>query len=441
MGQESTAHVAAQDAESTPLSAFPPASPTGTPPSIMRKFLESGADFQWPDQVGKCSGSHCVLNDTQIPLKWIRRISDTKGASIDVYEGDPRYVFKEAFVVKTIRGSNDISSRTRAANEVGSMRDLRHPHVAALLGTFLYLERLSILMYPAACCDLHQFLKKVSRELKHSHGNLSNVSHSPASTDSAHSASGPVAGKKGEFPSHDSEQGYPLNLDLMKSIDLLRRCFVCLSQALSYIHQSDVRHKDIKPANILMDSSGSVILTDFGISRRFAKSSSHVTNDRWEWTRKYASPEIMKGKKVPRGDPSDVFSLGRVFLEMMTPILGKGQDEFRAFYGGDAYFGDLEKVQQWIGVLEGSKQPTATSTIDASPTNENIESHNFMPNLDQGVMAGLDTIRWMLSEDPSKRPISKGLWTGFQAVSPLICDDCDERNESRWRPSIRDISV
>lgn len=410
----------------------------GKPVSIMRKFLESGVEFKWPDQVGQCSGSHCVLNDPKIPLEWKRRISDTKRASIDVYEGGPNYVFKEAFVVKTIRGSDHISSRTRAAKEVANMKDLRHPHVAALLGTYLHSSRLSILIYPAARCDLHQFLKKTSNELKTLHGNLSDESHSPASTNSAHSASSPVLRSRGELASHNHED-YPLNLNFAESSDHLRGYFVCLSQALSYIHESDVRHKDVKPANVLIDSSGSVILTDFGISRRFAKSASHVTNDKWEWTRKYASPEIMKGKKVPRDDPSDVFSLGCVFLEMATLILGKDLDAFCTFYGkdGDAYFGNLEKVHQWIGLLEGSKQLADTSTLDASLINENVESHDFMTDIGQPMMDSLATISRMLNENPSSRPISKGLSKGFQSLSPRICDDCDERNESRWRPSIR----
>ncbi len=420
--------------ESPPPSSFAPDPPPRKPVSIMRRFLESGVDFKWPDNVGECSGTHCVLKDSRIPLEWQRRISDTKAASIDVYKGGRDYLFKEAFVVKTIRGSDDISSRTRAAKEVENMKDLRHPHVAALLGTYLHLTRLSILIYPAARCDLHQFLKNISKELKPFCGNLPD---SPVSTESA--GTDPRPRSRGELPSHNYEEDFPLNLALAEKVDHLRRYFVCLSQALNYIHESDVRHKDVKPANVLIDSSGSVILTDFGISRRFAKSTSHVTNDRWECTKKYASPELMKGKKVPRDDPSDVFSLGCVFLEMATLILGKDHDDFRAFIGTneDAYCSKLERVHQWIGNLEGSKQPAQTSTLDASLVRENVESHDFMPRIDHGMMDCLATIRQMLNENPSNRPRAKGLWKGFQSLSPRICDDCDERNETRWRPSIR----
>ena len=418
----------------------PPSPLAEKPVSVMRKYLESGVDFTWPEHVGQRAGSHCILNGTQIPLEWERRISDTPGASIDVYRGGPKYEFKEAFVVKTIRGRDDISSRSKAAQEVENMKDLRHPHVAALLGTFWHSSRLSILIYPAARCDLRHFLRKISNQLKYSRGTFFEESHTPDSTESAHSAFSPIARVRADSSSLNCEEDYPLNLALTTSTDHLRRYFVCLCQALKYIHESDVRHKDIKPANVLIDSSGSVILTDFGISRRFAKSTSHVTNDKWEWTKKYASPEIMQGKQVPRDDPSDVFSLGCVFLEMITLISGWNQEEFRNFYhgnGGDAYFCNLEKVHQWIGILEGSKQPADTLTPDALLINENIESHDFLPDRDQGMMESLHTVRRMLNENPLNRPNAKVLWKGFQSLSSHICGDCDERNETRWKPSIK----
>ena len=450
MSEDITNNQEPRGVESPPRSFVPATSLTGKPVSVMRKFLESGVDFSWPDHVGRCSGNHCVFNNA-IELDWIRRIPTTSKALIDVYRGRPNYIFQEAFVVKTILDSDPISNnKTRAAREVENMKDLRHPHVAALLGTYLHLDRLSILIFPAARCDLEQFLASVSKELKslcgeHLHHSSdsddpSDGSHSPGSTISADDPLVPASKSRDEASSHNYKNAYPLNLSFPEKIDHLRRYFVCLSQALNYIHESDVRHKDVKPANVLIDSSGSVILTDFGISRRFPKSTSHVTNDKWDLTRKYASPEIMKGKKVPRGDPSDVFSLGCVFLEMVTLILKKDLDDFCAFYSrdrDDAYYCHLAEVHQWIDNLEGLERPTNTSTFDVSLTQESVEGLDCMPDLDQPMMGCLATIRRMLIENPSNRPADRGLWIGFQSLSPHVCDDCDERNENRWKPNIR----
>ena len=255
--------------------------------SVMRRYLESGVDFTWPPDCGDTQGNHCNLQGRScIPLSWIKRISDKK-ASIDIYRGDVRFAFKEAFVVKTIRDSSYIKSRTKARHEVDTMRDLRHPHVAALLGTFFYLDRLSILIFPAACCDLHQYLQSLSKELaevqqEKSHLaevlSLSEGTHTPDSTTSSarnrHISSNAAATLSREALTNASDlydYNWPLKLPYLKKLETLRGYFVCLAQALHYIHGSDVRHKDIKPENILIDSSGSVIITDFGISRTFPK--------------------------------------------------------------------------------------------------------------------------------------------------------------------------
>ena len=102
---------------------------------------------------------------------------------------------------------------------------------------------------------------------------------------------------------------------------MIKIYFVCLSQALAYIHKEGVRHKDIKPSNILVDESGSAAVTDFGISKHFAANISHDTHENRDFDPKYVSPEMYDD--LPRGDLSDVFSLGCVFLEMATLLLGK----------------------------------------------------------------------------------------------------------------------
>ncbi|KAL8639536.1 MAG: hypothetical protein Q9228_003439 [Teloschistes exilis] len=227
-------------------------------------------------------------------------------------------------------------------------------------------------------------------------------------------------------------------------MDSLRRYFVCLSRALNYLHESDIRHKDIKPANVLLDSSNNVVLTDFGISRRFPKKSSHLTSDRWEWTHKYASPEIMKGKKVPRDDSSDIFSLGCVFLEMATLILGRDLDWMFNYYTTrvndsgieDAYHCNLEKIYGWIVCLQQPQDAGFRSASD--PSDEQIDGQNILPDRDAGMMEGLAAIRQMLDIKPSERPTTQGLWSFFQNVSPRKCRDCDPRlPDEIWRPTTR----
>ena len=68
--------------------------------------------------------------------------------------------------------------------------------------------------------------------------------------------------------------GEPLNRLLGQPMDLTRflRCAVGLAAALGKLHQQGLIHKDIKPANILVNSAtGAIWLTGFGIASRLPR--------------------------------------------------------------------------------------------------------------------------------------------------------------------------
>ncbi len=88
-----------------------------------------------------------------------------------------------------------------------------------------------------------------------------------------------------------------------------------ICDAIGYSHSTGLIHRDIKPQNILMDRSGRVKVTDFGI----AKSTNAVTLTEAGITLgtvHYFSPEQAKGQPVlPQ---SDIYSIGIVLFEMLT---------------------------------------------------------------------------------------------------------------------------
>ena len=416
--------------------------------SVMRGFLESDDDFQWPEDSGNCSGNHCDIVGS-IPLKWKRYISDTKNASIDLYEAGPAFRFQKPFVVKQIRGPDTQKATNMTANEVKNMKDLRHPHITALLATFTHQARLHILIFPAARCDLHQFMTRMSKSLgkgrltSHSDGTITVDSETTSSRHPGYSKFSSVSQHRGNELREVQSEPWPL-ITVDKQKDMLRRYFVCLSEALSYLHGSDVRHKDIKPENILIDESGSVILTDFGISRRFEKHTPHATNDEWKFTRKYASPEMMKDSNAFRDDPSDVFSLGCVFLEMATLVLNNNLENLTDYCATivnessreEAYYRNLGKVHSWIDSLTKSHGFTSLREPIRPGEINNVEDSHAGRDID--MAAALVDIQQMLDENPSNRPVSKGLWQGFQYISAIRCRDCDPRQpQDIWRPSVK----
>ncbi|MFG3009578.1 protein kinase [Streptomyces cinerochromogenes] len=91
-----------------------------------------------------------------------------------------------------------------------------------------------------------------------------------------------------------------------------------LARALAHAHDAGIVHRDVKPSNIILDTSGRPHLTDFGISR-LLDATTRTTTGTLVGTAAYLSPEQVLGRPV--GPPADVYALGLVLLECLTSRL------------------------------------------------------------------------------------------------------------------------
>ncbi|MGW0038123.1 Stk1 family PASTA domain-containing Ser/Thr kinase [Gordonia sp. NPDC003376] len=90
-----------------------------------------------------------------------------------------------------------------------------------------------------------------------------------------------------------------------------------VAAAMDFSHRNGIVHRDMKPANVMIDTSGAVKVMDFGIARAMNDSTSTMTQTSAVMgTAQYLSPEQARGIKV---DPrSDIYSMGCVLFELLT---------------------------------------------------------------------------------------------------------------------------
>ena len=156
--------------------------------------------------------------------------------------------------------------------------------------------------------------------------------------------------------------------DHTSSFDTLRTFFGCLSSALSYLHFRRVRHRDVKPENILVKGSN-VYLTDFGISLDWENLSRGTTTADAGRTPLYCAPEVAEyGQK--RNESSDIWSLGCVFLEMSTVLKCKDIAEMRQHFmdssGSRLFYQNVRAIGTWIKLLSSMGEVVDNVTLEWS---------------------------------------------------------------------------
>jgi serine/threonine protein kinase len=116
--------------------------------------------------------------------------------------------------------------------------------------------------------------------------------------------------------------GEPLDRSLGRPLDVSHflRIAIPLAAALRHVHERGLVHKDIKPANILVDpASGGVWLTGFGIASRLPRERQAPTPPEViAGTLAYMAPEQTGRMNRSVDTRSDLYALGVTFYEMVT---------------------------------------------------------------------------------------------------------------------------
>jgi PAS domain S-box-containing protein len=111
----------------------------------------------------------------------------------------------------------------------------------------------------------------------------------------------------------EQHQGQPLELTLFL------RIAIGLATALGQVHRHGLIHKDIKPANVLVDDAGKVWLTGFGIASQLPRErQAPAPPEIIAGTLAYMAPEQTGRMNRSIDTRSDLYSLGATFYQMLT---------------------------------------------------------------------------------------------------------------------------
>ncbi len=153
---------------------------------------------------------------------------------------------------------------------------------------------------------------------------------------------------EGQDLKHHLDRGITYTLD--QTLRIMRD----LLAALAYAHAQNVVHRDVKPANLLIEADGRVKLTDFGVARIQDSGDATLTRGGMVGTLKYMSPEQVQGQPVDAR--SDLFAAGVVLYQLLTA---------RQPFAGD---GEFALIAQIVGVdppAPSTLQPALPEAIDA----------------------------------------------------------------------------
>ncbi|OAK98051.1 MAP kinase-like protein [Phaeosphaeriaceae sp. SRC1lsM3a] len=152
-------------------------------------------------------------------------------------------------------------------------------------------------------------------------------------------------------------------------------------QGLSYLHSSDIIHRDIKGANILVDNKGSVKISDFGISKRIEASTlggskKGAQRVSLQGSVFWMAPEVVRQTAYTR--KADIWSLGCLVVEMFTgshphPNCTQLQAIFKIGGSGDASptipenaGDDARAFLAQTFLIDHEKRPSADALLDSA---------------------------------------------------------------------------
>ena len=352
-------------------------------------------------------GDHLEIPDVEpLPLEHIVKYGDGSYGTVS----KTRHAFTSMYYAR--KEQTDGNNHLR--REIARLKRLSHRHIVQFVKSYQRGNKYGILLKPAATTDLQKLLRRYERN------------------------------------GFDYTYNTDRRRDRVTLKPIILTAFGCLSRGLAQVHGCNIRHKDIKPSNILYQKAFAnepprFLWADFGLAYDFNNDPRYSkTRGMSRYSPRYAAPEIMEEiearksrgnfdpdisetdndllspepnnaqlSSIGHGRKSDIYSFGIVFLEILSYLNAEGPEHQTTVPG------DFEAcVPIWKNITATQKwaQTQAQELSSKNPKNPLI----FLFRLGSQ----------MISYDPEARPsITEIVSRLKKASSAYFCITCQREPE------------
>lgn len=168
--------------------------------------------------------------------------------------------------------------------------------------------------------------------------------------------------------------------------------------ALDDVHKIGIWHLDLKPANILQDKLGKILLIDFGASKQISSDEGYTsTTTSMSYTRGYAPTEQIEQRLDNIGPWTDFYALGATLYYLLTrnepPTVSQLLDS-DAFVFPQLISGRMQSLIRWMMQPNRRKRPQSVTEIRDFLKNEeiNIESNKAEESSEDTILGNAQIV-------------------------------------------------
>lgn len=206
-----------------------------------------------------------------------------------------------------------------------------------------------------------------------------------------------------------------------------------VASALTYAHEQGIVHRDVKPVNVLMDSDGRAVLSDFGIAKMLSGTEGLTRAGAGVGTPEYMSPEQCRGGSVDAR--TDIYALGVMLFEMLTGHTPFEADNYTALAHAHIYE-PVPAPSRLNPRISPAVQSVVLKALAKDPAYRFQQATEMAVALEQAVAAQVPVAPLAVqqrSAGPAPTPPGYGAPQGRPLPPPVICPRCRQPNAPTYR--------